>query len=470
MRADTMGFGRRVIYTDEDVITRDNVLTILGKAMFTHLMNSRETKYLYNYYKGDQPILYRTKEIRPEIDNRIVVNRANEIVSFKTGYLVGEPIQYVNRGNDDVSKDINTLNTYLSIGKKAVGDKILAFWMAVCGVGYRMVLPNANDDKTKPPFDLYTLDPRFCFVVKYSGLGNKIMMGVKYIQKENGTILYSVYTDHLYFEIEDGKVTREESHPLGRVPIVEYVGNVARLGEFEIVLPLLDAINKVTSNRVDGIEQFVQALLVLKGVKISDKDFSNLRELGGLIIPADADAKYLIQELNQMQTQTLVDSMYQKVLTICGMPNRNGGSSTSDTGNAVIMRDGWESAEARAKDTEAMFREGEEESLELMLTIMNATRFTNLTSASIEIKFTRRNYENIQVKSQVLISMLNNDKIHPRLAFESCNMFPDPELAYTESMEYKEEQNKKSMAELKAFKNKEIQNEKDFLNSGDGDV
>lgn len=34
------------------------------------------------------------------------------------------------------------------------------------------------------------------------------------------------------------------------------------------------------------------------------------------------------------------------------MPNRNGNASTSDTGSAVIMRDGWSDAEARAKDSE----------------------------------------------------------------------------------------------------------------------
>ena len=32
--------------------------------------------------------------------------------------------------------------------------------------------------------------------------------------------------------------------------------------------------------------------------------------------------------------------------------------------------------------------------------------------------------------------MLSNDKIHPRLAFEHCGMFPDPARAFKESSEY----------------------------------
>ena len=35
----------------------------------------------------------------------------------------------------------------------------------------------------------------------------------------------------------------------------------AQLDAFEIVLPLLDAMNNVDSNRLDGVEQFIPALI-----------------------------------------------------------------------------------------------------------------------------------------------------------------------------------------------------------------
>ncbi len=40
----------------------------------------------------------------------------------------------------------------------------------------------------------------------------------------------------------------------------EYMEN-AQLDAFEIVLPLLDAMNNVDSNRLDGVEQFIPALI-----------------------------------------------------------------------------------------------------------------------------------------------------------------------------------------------------------------
>jgi len=55
------------------------------------------------------------------------------------------------------------------------------------------------------------------------------------------------------------------------IPIIEYPANKARLGAFEIVLPLLDAINNVESNRMDGVEQFIQAFWKFIGCHI-EKD------------------------------------------------------------------------------------------------------------------------------------------------------------------------------------------------------
>ena len=63
---------------------------------------------------------------------------------------------------------------------------------------------------------------------------------------------------------------------------------------------------------------------------------------------------------------------------------------------------------------------------------------------NIEIRFTRRNYENILQKAQVLDLLLKNGKVHPRLAFEHCGLFVDSDLAYALSAEYVEEQEKKA--------------------------
>lgn len=437
-------FGRRVIYTEVERIYEGNIIDVLQKALYTHLQNQSEIDYLYRYYRGDQPILNRVKEVRPEINNKIVENRANEIVSFKTGYLVGEPIQYVSRGNDEAAaSEVLTLNDYMLSEDKQAQDKELTDWMHICGTSYRMVLPDAiaDVDEDEAPFEIFTLDPRCAFVVYSVGLGHKPMMGVRYIVKEDKTIVFSCWTKDQYFEVwNTWDVIHSEDQILG-IPIIEYPLNQARLGAFEIVVPLLDAINMTESNRVDGVEQFIQSLMLFHNVDISSDDFDKLRDLGAIKYKdidstLKAEIQYLTSEMNQTQTQTLVDSMYETVLTICGMPNRNGGTSTSDTGTAVIMRDGWSAAEARAKDTEPVFKKSEKEFLKLVLRICRDMGHLSLKLSALEIRFTRRNYENIAQKASVLTTMLGCEKIAPELAFTHCGLFSDPQLAYKMSLPY----------------------------------
>lgn len=289
---------------------------------------------------------------------------------------------------------------------------------------------------------------------------------------DNGIVHYSCYSDHEYFEIVESHIIKAEPHILGDIPIIEYPLNIARIGAFELVIPLLDAINLTDSNRQDGVEQFIQALMLFHNVDISSDDYEKLREEGAIkfrdIDPQlKAEVSYLTSTLNQGETQTLVDHMYQTVLTICGMPNRNGGTSTSDTGSAVIMRDGWSAAEARAKDSELMFKKSERIFLKLILNICKTLKGMDLKVCNIEIRFTRRNYENILQKAQVLDLMLKNSKIHPRLAFEHCGLFVDSDLAYTLSAEYAEEQEKKAQ-ELLEKQNTEKEDETDDSNTDKG--
>ena len=451
-------YGRRVITTDTVELTNANIVSEVNKAFDTHNLNRGEIEYLWNYYRGKQPILERKKTVRPEICNKIVENRANEIVSFKVGYLCGEPIQYVGRnGDESVSRAIAELNEMMFSENKATQDKEIVEWQMISGTAYRLILPDKRGEEDDAPFEMFTLDPRDTFVVYSSEVGNKPMYAVKYrVDSENNRIC-SVYSADMYWKLNGDKVVESEPHALGKIPIFEYPANNARLGAFEIVLPMLDAINTVASNRLDGVEQFIQAFVKFVNCDIDEEQFKALKDLGAIKVKSvdgtTADVSIVTQELNQVQTQTLVDYLYQTVLTICGMPNRNGGSSTSDTGAAVIMRDGWSLAESRAKDSELMFKKSEYEVLKLILRILRDTEGVSEDLAKLRLKnlsmqFTRRNYENIQSKAQVLVSMLQQNKIHPRLAFATSGAFTDPESAYQMSMEYYEEQEQKAIEKM----------------------
>ena len=476
--------GRTVIYSAEKEVTRDNILDIFMSAQQIHQQNATEIEYLYNYYKGKQPILNRTKTVREEINNKIVVNRANEIVSFKVGYLMGEPVQYIHQGVDETTEELDLLNAYMAAENKPSKDKELADWFHICGTSYRMILPDERDSIDESPFEIYTLDPRTTFVVYNGGIGHRPLLGCVSVELPDDTVLYSGYTADHYFEIVEDELTKWEPHTLRGIPIIEYPANEARMGAFELVLPILDEINNLESNSVDGVEQIIQAILVFQGVDLTDEQFTSLKEQGAIKVSENGKVYYVSQALEQANTKMLVDEAYQAVLDICGRPNRNGGYSTSDTGKAVILRDGWSSAEARAKSSEMTFKVSEKEFLRLALAIMNTgnaamrsrdderSEIRELKLASIEIRFTRRNYENILEKAQVLNMMLTTPGIHPKLAFEHCGMFVDPDIAYKMSEEYAAKEEAVKAKELEQITEEEAEAEKAALNvqlRGQGD-
>ena len=423
-------FGRREIVTPHSVITEENLLRVLSKAESVHRFNSNQIDYLYRYMRGDQPALRRVKKIRPEICNRIVENHAAEITQFISGYFLGEPMVYVPRGDrEGVSNDIDRLNDQMFREDKASKDKDLSTWMALCGVGYRMTLP-AQD----APFKMDILDPRTTFVVYHSGFGHEQVMGVQEItiEDDNGRQMKRLcgYTADHYFEVQNKELLRWEPHALRYIPIVEYRLNMSRMGSFEPAIPLLDAINNIMSNRVDGLEQFIQSFLKFKNCDIDENTVPSLRDMGAIKIKStdgmDADVDIVAQELNQEQTQTLVDYLYDQVLAICAMPtSTKGGASTSDTGQAVFLRDGWSQCEARAKDTEQLFKRSEKNYLRLVLHILGETSDFPLTVEEVDFKFTRRQHDNLQNKTQALLAMLQAG-IQPEIAIATCGLFNDP--------------------------------------------
>lgn len=471
-------YGRTVLYTDVLEVDDSNIGDVLEDAIDDHDKNSNDIDYLYNYYKGDQPINQREKTFNNTINNKVTVNRAAEIVDFKVGYLLSAPIQYIDSANNDRieaadSSDLDTLTRFCMLEDKDTSDLEVATWQSVCGRAFRMILPKEETIEGEAPFAIYTLDPRNTEVIYSSKMGHKPMMAFTSISLEDDTKIYYCYTaTNFYVLDEDGndasdELTKSGPHAMGMIPIIEYPANEARLGDFEQVLSLLNAMNTVMSNRVDGVEQFIQAILCMEGMQIehsskqtqaqAESEFmQQVREVGGMMTPPGSKAYYLIQELNQQQTEVLIQSMYNQILTIVGMPNRNmDNASTSDTGSAVILRNGFSETEARARLRENYYKKAERRFLNLMIVMANTLGGTNLMPFDIDIRFPRRNYTNDSANVTNLISMLSSDWITPEFAYAHSNMCADPHHEYLLAKEWHDTQEQEEVNELNNVNNDE---------------
>ena len=416
----------------------------MDKAITIHNQNRREIDYLYHYVGGDQPILYRTKDVRPEIKNDVVENHALEIVRFMTAQTYGEPIQYVSmKGRESVSVIVDKINDYMRAIDKAFYDVQIGDWQSTCGTAYRETWSKTRDeiDEGEPAMGIDCADPRDNFIVYSSQHGHKSLASFSRCYDEKDEEYWLCTTPKRVFKIKNGKIESNTYNGHGRILLVEYPNNIRRLSDVEIVITMLDAINKIQSNRIDGIEQFVQAFIKFVNCEIDETTFLKMCKIGALKVKTvnasmPADVGMVSSQLDQEQTQVSKDDLYKNVLVIEGMPSREQNTG-GDTGQAVYLRNGWDFAEQRAKIDEPVTIKAEKEFLRIALNILKVKQQIpdNITVADIDVKITRNNTDNMLVKAQALIYLLEKG-IHPKIAIRTVSLWSDPEKVYLESKPY----------------------------------
>ena len=445
-----MLFGRRTIFADytQEQLDEKIISKILSDKWFIHEANAQEIDYLYWYYKGVQPILNKVKVVRENINNKVLENNAYFAVEFKKGYVFGEPIQYVQRG-DKANDEILQLNSYMLAEDKQVKDCDLAEWLYICGVAPRIVLSEVENEES--PFSLYNLDPRTNFVVYENNIGHKPLFSVSYFIKDDGTKVGTIYTKNRVYTLAGDSSKFEiilDTNNKGingyqKIPVLEYSLNKSRLGIIEIVMSLFNTLNDISSNDMDGLEQFVQSLVVFVNNDIDAETFKELMDLGAVKVKTEnpstpADVKLLVNNLSHADTKIYYDKIYNNFLNIVGIPSKNDKASGGDTGQARLLGEGWTMADERAKQDELAFKKTAREELKLILDICKkspASGIKNLMLKDVDIKFTRNKSDNLLVKAQSLLN-LKQAQIAPDIAMTVSGLFSDPNETYYKSLNY----------------------------------
>lgn len=438
-------YGRLDIYASYDNITPDNIVEELNSAIVYHVQNLIQENFLYWYRRNVQPILGRKKEVRPEIMNIVQENHADEIVTFKNGFFLTQPAFYVSR-RKGVQTKVNKLNEYLYRSGKQQADNEVVNWFHTVGKAPLYVEPNDDPDV---PFRAFSLDPRSAFVVYSLRPGNRPVMGVNFVVADEKA-QFDVYTRDYVFHLSGTATGRMmttqinsdfiasastlewvEPNVLGYIPIIEYRYNDINMGAFESVLPLLDAINTVQSNRIDGVEQFIQSLAVAVNCQFDDDTTANdIRKAGMIVLKSigenKADFRILSEQLDQTQTQVLVDYLYEQVLRICAMPStHDGNGSIRDSGTASLVRNGWFQADAAARNTEDLFKKSNKYFDEIIVSILRRKNLLDISINDFELELVRNETVNIQSKAQSFQTLMAAG-FHPELAAKKSGVSNDP--------------------------------------------
>lgn len=461
-------FGRKIITTNARAITRNNIIKELNKALSIHRQNAVEIDYLDKYYRGDQPILYRKKEVRPDVNNKIVENLALFIVETKTSEMAGEPIQYVLRGTDEKkSEEIASLNTIMEGEDKPYYDIELCRWRSICGTAYRFI---GNDERhtrllDEAGFYISVEDPRNTFVVYYD---NGVAAFSCQIRKDDdGMDFYFCYTDTEWFEVQNNTIKNSGTNGNYAIPVIEYPNNERRLSDIEITIGITDNVNKNASDRENGIEQFVASWIKFVNCEVDKESFLNMINSGALVVKSNngenkADVNIMTQELNQTESQVAVNDLFEKMLIIQGLADRQANTG-GDTQGAVTLRNGFYSMEKRSELSEPIFKRSERNMLRIVLNRLRITSGFSLLPSDVEIKISRTKSDNMQTKAQVLQMLLQSGVKYER-ALKTIGLFADPEQVAIESRKRMEllypEEEKKEEAETKEKIETEVIQEK----------
>lgn len=436
-------FGRRTIYSSVDELNVENVIAEVNSALVIHIQNMCEEERLYWYRRGVQPVLSREKERNSFINNKAIVNHAEEIVSFKNGYFMTQPANYVAR-NDDAKEKVDELNEYLYRSGKHDADNATIDWFHTVGLGYIYIAP--SDDDNEVPFKAYALRPQSTFVAYSMKPGNEPVYAVNtvtvddklyvdvwskdYVFRLNGTYKGRLATPDPDAVATAINIVKVEPNILGEIPIIEYRYNSTNMASFEPVVGLLDELNNVLSNRIDGVEQFIQSLLVLTNCEISSDDADSIKTKGMLMLRSTAElqakVELLSEELDQTQTQTLVDDIFRRILSICGMPSQAGDRSTYDTTGAAVMANfGWYQADAFARNTEDLFKASNRLFDKVVLKILSQKGLLDININDFELQLVRNETANVQSKAQAFQTLLASG-LHPILAAQKSGVSNDP--------------------------------------------
>lgn len=427
-------YGRKVAYANVDVVTEKNVVSIVQNTYSVFLKNKLAAEYLWNYKKGDQPIHYRTKTIRDDVNNPIVENHAWEIVRFKNGQTNGEPIQCVAVKKDDaVNKAVEKFNDYCMASGKHAKDISSGEWTSATGTGFKAVQRIKGGEI---PFRLIVPTPLNTYIV-YSSSTEEPLLAIQTLKDENNLTYIMAFSGTMQFKIVDAKVVDSRLHAFGGIPIVEYPNNQDRISDIELVIDILDAINNMQSNRMDSIEQFVQSWIKFVNCDIDEETFAKMKMNGALVVKSNngaenkADVDIMTQELNQTESQVAKDDLWNNALSILAIPNKEGNTG-GDTAGAVELRNGWDFSKQAAKLKDAYTIEAERRLDKVVLNVIRQAKGNSecpLGQMDYTVQVSHSPTDNLQVKTQAL-QMLLQMGIHPLIAIKTVGLWADAEKVF----------------------------------------
>lgn len=271
------------------------------------VLNNRYER-LKAYYLTRNPAIMHVQKDEHVPNNKMCNAFAKYITDMQTGYFMGQPVAY-GVDADGSEKLLEELQKVFDYNDEQTVNLELARNASIYGIAYEMLY---IDEDKKPRF--VAIDPATMFCVYDTSVEDNILYAIRtysYKMREGVDVRYYEVYDaekvRVYIRDETGfHFDHEAPHYFGDVPVVVYDNNSDSVGDFEPVISLIDAYDKMQSNTLNDMEYFTDAYLYLKGYGGTTKeDVAELRDKRVLELDSDGEAGWLVKSVNDAWVENM---------------------------------------------------------------------------------------------------------------------------------------------------------------------
>lgn len=384
-------------------LREDTELTaqMIEKYIQNNQAESARREKLFNYYKGIHAIRARTLQDASKPNNKVVNPYPHYITDIMTGYFVGEPITYKSV-NTELLAHVKEIFRYNDEGAE---NTELAKDASICGEAYELLYIDEGGE-----LRFKRLEPIHCIPIYDNTVEEELLYFIRYytdtdILTGNTITFVEAYsrTEYKLYRQDVGamELISTRPHTFGAVPIVVYKNNEETIGDFELVLSLVDAYDKIVSDNVNDLEYFVDAYLVLYGMMGTDKDdIAAMKENRVILMEDNARAEWLTKQINDGYIENLKTRINEDIHKFSFCPSMTDMEFASNA-SGVAMKYKLMGLENSTAKKEASFKKGIQRRIELMCNILRVMG-TDYDYREIEIVFTRNTPANIVEIAEVL--------------------------------------------------------------------
>ena len=379
-------------------LSKDTGLTpdVIKSLIDSHKKEITRLDLLDSYYRSNAPIMKRRKNDPTKANNKLVTNYARYITTMSTGYFVGIPIQ-------TRCKDENLLDRLTAIFKyndEPDLNTTLATNNSKYGYSYEL---HYMDEQGRNR--MAAVDPREIIYITDNTLNDEPTAAIRYFEikdvVDDNKKIYSieVYTKDsiLYYSMDGDSVALidEQQHPFKDIPIIRYINNADETGDYEPVLTLIDAYDKIQSDTANDFEELTDSFLSVSGVTLEPEQALKLKEMKVFNFPdANGKVEFVTKSVNDSALENFKTRLDKDIHKNSYTPNM---SDENFVGNSsgVSMAYKLQGLEFLTGVKEQKFKKGLLRRVELLSNVLSIRANQQMNFTDVEFIFTRNNPKNL---------------------------------------------------------------------------